>query len=99
MAGLLNFTVCCAKVKRYDHSRRHTAARQALTPMSTCKRCGANFSCAMADNTAGACWCTALPAAVPLPQEAAGCWCRTCLEHHIAALVREQAVPPHPPQT
>jgi hypothetical protein len=98
MAGLLNFTVCCAKVKRYDHSRRHPAFRQALTPMSTCTRCGAIFSCAMADNIPGACWCTALPAAVPIPQEAAGCWCRNCLETHIADLSRAQAAALRPPQ-
>jgi len=97
MAGLLNFTVCCAKVKRYDDSRRPAAASQALPPMSACARCGAIFSCAMADNTPGACWCTALPAAVPVPQEAAGCWCRTCLETHIAALSRAK-VTPHPSQ-
>jgi len=55
-------------------------------PASTCTRCGAAFSCAMAQQTGEACWCTALPAAVAVPQEAAGCWCRACLEAHIAAL-------------
>ncbi|HEX8477213.1 MAG TPA: cysteine-rich CWC family protein [Telluria sp.] len=62
--------------------------------MSTCTRCGAIFSCAMADNTTGACWCTALPAAVPVPQEAAGCWCRICLETHIADLSRTKLASP-----
>jgi hypothetical protein len=42
----------------------------------------------MADNTPGDCWCTTLPAAVPLPEEAAGCWCRACLEAHLAQLAR-----------
>jgi hypothetical protein len=58
--------------------------------MSNCTLCGAAFSCAMADTTTGACWCTTLPAAVPLPQDAAGCWCRTCLESHITQLSRAQ---------
>jgi hypothetical protein len=91
MAMLLNFTVCSAKVSRYDPSLSAMPAPRAYVPMSKCTRCGAAFSCAMADNTAGACWCTTLPAAVPLPQEAAGCWCRTCLEAHIAELSRTQA--------
>jgi len=63
--------------------------------MSLCTRCGASFSCAMVDNgtdstdsTGSACWCTTLPAAVAVPTEAAGCWCRACLEAHIAALLR-----------
>ncbi|MDQ2819400.1 MAG: cysteine-rich CWC family protein [Pseudomonadota bacterium] len=61
--------------------------------MSLCTRCGASFACAMADNTdttGSACWCTTLPAAVPvpLPAEATGCWCRACLEAHIAELSR-----------
>jgi hypothetical protein len=63
--------------------------------MSLCTRCGASFSCAMVDNTndstgstGGACWCTTLPAAVAVPAEATGCWCRTCLETHIAELAR-----------
>jgi len=41
----------------------------------------------MADGTDGApCWCTKLPAVVPLPAPgaAAGCWCPACLEQHIA---------------
>jgi hypothetical protein len=34
---------------------------------------------------AGPCWCTLLPAVVPLPREAAaGCWCADCLRRHIA---------------
>jgi hypothetical protein len=59
--------------------------------MSTCSRCGAQFSCAMkdADPAAGSvaaqpCWCTYLPAAVPLPSDAgASCWCPACLRQHI----------------
>ncbi|WP_084677070.1 cysteine-rich CWC family protein [Massilia niastensis] len=52
--------------------------------MSTCTRCGAAFGCAMADGASGPCWCTLLPPAVPVPQEAAGCWCPSCLRAHIA---------------
>ena len=59
--------------------------------MSACTLCGTAFSCAMADNTPGPCWCTTLPAALPLPGDASGCWCRTCLESRIAELSR-----PHP---
>ena len=58
--------------------------------MSTCKRCGASFNCAMVDgNDGGPCWCTALPPAVPLPSTSAGadadvtCWCPACLKLHI----------------
>jgi hypothetical protein len=57
--------------------------------MSTCKRCGATFNCAMADGNDGSpCWCTALPPAVPLPDTTAAtdvtCWCPACLRLHIA---------------
>ncbi|MDR7047880.1 hypothetical protein J2X54_000315 [Duganella sp. 3397] len=73
--------------------------------MSTCARCGATFSCAMADaDTAAAavtpaapCWCTYLPPAVPVPDNAdaadqVGCWCPACLQQHIASLPK--AAPP-----
>ncbi len=61
--------------------------------MSTCRRCGASFSCAMADGGAPdqPCWCTALPPIVPLPDgadPAADCWCPACLRAHIDALAR-----------
>ncbi|OON59442.1 hypothetical protein B0920_23990 [Massilia sp. KIM] len=56
--------------------------------MSTCTRCGAEFGCAMAEGSAEPCWCTQLPPAVPVPQEALGCWCPACLQAHIAALAR-----------
>jgi hypothetical protein len=58
--------------------------------MSTCTRCGASFGCAMADGSAGPCWCTTLPPVVPVPvpagaeQAAPGCWCPACLRQHIA---------------
>lgn len=53
--------------------------------MSVCKRCGAPFTCAMADDTEEACWCTALPHAVVVPQAGqASCWCPSCLSAHIA---------------
>jgi len=73
--------------------------------MSNCARCGATFSCAMADavpatTPAAPCWCTYLPLAVPVPvaagdaaataAAAVGCWCPACLAAHIAA---RQAAP------
>lgn len=93
MAALLNFTVCSAKVSRYDHSTRTAAVLAAVLPMSVCTRCGATFSCALAERRGEPCWCAALPAAaaVPLPQDAAGCWCRACLQSHIAELAHAQA--------
>lgn len=51
--------------------------------MSTCTRCGAAFGCAMADGGAGPCWCTGLPAIVPVPGVDASCWCPACLKLHI----------------
>jgi len=57
--------------------------------MSACSRCGAVFSCAMADNADQPCWCTALPAAVPVPGQSASCWCPACLKQHIAELQRK----------
>jgi hypothetical protein len=54
--------------------------------MSRCIDCGAEFGCAMVDGAAEPCWCTELPARVALPQPGAvaGCWCRACLELHLA---------------
>jgi hypothetical protein len=59
-----------------------------------CTRCGAEFSCGMDADPGGACWCMALPRLAAVPQPAAivdagadvdaGCWCRACLEQHIA---------------
>ncbi|MCH8621129.1 cysteine-rich CWC family protein [Undibacterium sp. TS12] len=53
--------------------------------MSICPRCQTEFTCAMADNTGQACWCTALPpisfANLPggeLKSEAL-CFCPHCL--------------------
>jgi len=67
--------------------------------MSTCARCGATFSCAMADTgpataiPAPPCWCTYLPLSVPMPvpgsaatAETIGCWCPACLAAHIQLL-------------
>jgi hypothetical protein len=53
--------------------------------MSTCTRCGADFSCAMAEGASAPCWCTQLPPALPLPGAPAACWCPACLKQHIAA--------------
>jgi len=61
--------------------------------MSTCTRCGAQFACAMTDGGDQPCWCMALPPAVAVPSEAAGCWCPACLRAHIAA---QGTLPPPP---
>ncbi|MDB5960097.1 MAG: hypothetical protein JWP59_1391 [Massilia sp.] len=64
--------------------------------MSACSRCGALFTCAMADGSAAPCWCTALPPALPLPAagQAAACWCPACLREHIAELETPARRPP-----
>jgi hypothetical protein len=51
-----------------------------------CPRCGAVFVCG---NEAGAvsCWCSELPAALPLPGDGAGCYCPACLR----AIIGQQA--------
>ncbi|HEU5434796.1 MAG TPA: cysteine-rich CWC family protein [Telluria sp.] len=60
--------------------------------MSACSRCGAPFTCAMADGAdpATPCWCVSLPAVVPVPAldngVGAACWCPACLRDHIAEL-------------
>ncbi|WP_307721850.1 cysteine-rich CWC family protein [Massilia sp. HP4] len=61
------------------------AAIGTLSVMSICTRCGAEFGCAMTDGAGEPCWCTSLPPAVAVPQEAVGCWCPACLRAHIAA--------------
>jgi len=66
-----------------------TAATRTATEaaMSTCARCGATFSCAMADPSDGQpCWCTALPPALPVPgaDANASCLCPDCLRQRIA---------------
>lgn len=69
--------------------------------MSTCKRCGATFHCAMADpgGDGGPCWCTAMPPAFPVPaadQTDVTCWCPDCLKHHIEQRQAAAEVPPQP---
>jgi hypothetical protein len=64
---------------------KHETLSDPEHPMSTCTRCGAQFGCAMVEGSPEPCWCTALPPAVPVPQEAAGCWCPACLRAHIEA--------------
>jgi len=67
--------------------------------MSTCARCGATFSCAMADPSDGQpCWCTQLPPAVPVPGKDGApvdtsCWCPDCLRRHIETSAKGQAAP------
>jgi hypothetical protein len=52
--------------------------------MSTCQRCGAEFSCGMVDDKSDTpCWCTHFPP-MPLPSRdvspAPTCYCPVCLE-------------------
>jgi len=80
------------------YERQHTL----LLSMSTCSRCGVAFSCAMVDADpsvpAQPCWCTYLPAALPVPSAAgASCWCPDCLKQHIAASAHPDTIAP--PQT
>jgi hypothetical protein len=68
--------------------------------MSICTRCGAPFSCGMADGAGDACWCMRLPALVPVPvapataANAAGCWCPACLARHIGEIAPPNPAPP-----
>ena len=55
--------------------------------MSICPRCATQFTCAMADQTGQACWCTALPVEPVLPiypelasAEHPSCFCPVCLQ-------------------
>ncbi len=62
--------------------------------MSACKRCGAEFHCAMADGDDGnPCWCTAMPPAVPVPSldTDVTCWCPACLKEHIEQRAAQRA--------
>ncbi|MBI3229992.1 MAG: cysteine-rich CWC family protein [Burkholderiales bacterium] len=55
--------------------------------MSACPRCGTEVACGM-NNPDQACWCTAYPAVLPVPEAgAASCYCPQCLQ----AIIREQA--------
>ncbi|HEY1181709.1 MAG TPA: cysteine-rich CWC family protein [Rhodocyclaceae bacterium] len=51
---------------------------------SRCSRCGAMFGCAMADGLAAPCWCTTVPAVLPVPGADARCLCPDCLRGHAA---------------
>jgi hypothetical protein len=67
--------------------------------MSTCTRCGATFSCAMADGGPAdqPCWCTALPPVVPVPgtdTAGAGCWCPACLRAQVDAIAAAKGSDP-----
>ncbi|MYM33049.1 hypothetical protein GTP38_01635 [Duganella sp. FT94W] len=67
--------------------------------MSTCSRCGAQFSCAMKDADPAApaepCWCTFLPPSLPVPSApGASCWCPACLRRHI---IDHPQTPAHTP--
>ena len=64
--------------------------------MSLCSRCGAPFSCALVDGadpvSAPPCWCTLLPAVVPVPgAPGSACWCAACLRQHIAEQEAQRA--------
>lgn len=55
--------------------------------MSRCTACGAEFTCGMADRNDGApCWCSNLPAVLPLPAGTGlekSCYCPQCLQRRI----------------
>jgi hypothetical protein len=63
--------------------------------MSVCVGCGTSFRCAMKGEQDGPCWCTAMPAALPVPGEGASCFCPACLTLAIEARKRAEAAPPH----
>jgi hypothetical protein len=100
-------TSCCIFLARplwwaeYDSSTvlfRIAAGGRMTTRPRTCARCGAPFACAMGAG-AGPCWCMDLPPVVPVPQAdapAAGCWCRACLEQHIAQSATAAPATPRP---
>jgi hypothetical protein len=53
------------------------------------------FSCAMLGEQDGPCWCTAMPAVLPVPGVDASCWCPGCLKLQIAAQQSSEKPPPH----
>lgn len=63
--------------------------------MSTCERCGAEFSCAMRDgNDSTPCWCTTLPKLeleqMPAASSATrSCLCPACLRDWVSRQTRE----------
>jgi hypothetical protein len=65
--------------------------------MSVCIACGMSFSCAMLGEQDGPCWCTAMPAVLPVPVAgtAASCYCPGCLKLVIEAQKSSQVAPPH----
>ncbi len=56
---------------------------------TTCSRCGTPMTCGKGQST---CWCADLPHIVPMPEQSAGCLCRTCLQAEIDRLEREARV-------
>ena len=69
--------------------------------MSVCSRCGATFTCAMADGDGSQpCWCASLPLVMPVPSPGVSapasdpsCWCPDCLRRHIAATTAAPSQP------
>lgn len=68
--------------------------------MSVCTRCGASFTCAMADGGADPCWCASLPLVMPVPSTEVltpaadpSCWCPDCLRRHISGSAASAASP------
>jgi hypothetical protein len=65
--------------------------------VSICSLCGAQFDCALvdagdSDKSDTPCWCTLLPAVVSLPSApGSACWCRSCLQQHIAAQLADSS--------
>ena len=54
--------------------------------METCARCGAGFICGNVEG-APACWCSQLPAVLPVPEGPGGCLCPSCLRAAVLARV------------
>ncbi|KAA9325390.1 cysteine-rich CWC family protein [Adhaeribacter soli] len=48
----------------------------------SCFQCGAELICGAVNGDA-TCWCDSLPNIMPLNQEAASCYCQTCLEKEL----------------
>lgn len=78
--------------------------------MSVCARCGATFTCSMADGDGSEpCWCASLPLVMPVPApgspasasapaEDTSCWCPDCLKRHIATTSAATGAAPAQPE-
>lgn len=62
-----------------------TEADAARIDPDLCPACGKSVGCGMTRGDA-TCWCFDLPHRIPMPARESGarCYCRVCLERHIA---------------